>query len=106
MTSLVGNEAARATFLAAMRGPAMHHAWLFAGPDGVGKGTFARAAAARLLAEAAAPGTPGAALALPADHPTRAFLAAVGPAERAVGTECVSYCWFRVSSCYLQINMK
>src|SRR3546814_10741161 len=65
MTSLVGNEAARATFLAAMRGPAMHHAWLFSGPEGVGKGTFARAAAARLLAEAAAPGTLGAALDLP-----------------------------------------
>src|SRR3546814_9984562 len=76
MTSLVGNEAARATFLAAMRGPAMHHAWLFAGPEGVGKGTFARAAAARLLAEAAAPGTLGAALDLPADNPTRALIAA------------------------------
>src|SRR3546814_5695616 len=59
-----------------MRGPAMHHAWLFAGPEGVGKGTFARAAAARLLAEAAAPGTLGAALDLPADNPTRALIAA------------------------------
>src|SRR3546814_16953739 len=76
MTSLVGNEAARATFLAAMRGPAMHHAWLFAGPEGVGKGTFARAEAARLLAEAAAPGTLGAALDLPADKPPRALIAA------------------------------
>src|SRR3546814_15068969 len=54
----------------------MHHAWLFAGPEGVGKGTFARAAAARLLAEAAAPGTLGAALDLPADNPTRALIAA------------------------------
>src|SRR3546814_8337967 len=54
----------------------MHHAWLFAGPEGVGKGTFARAAAARLLAESASPGTLGAALDLPADNPTRALIAA------------------------------
>ena len=31
----------------------MHHAWLLGGPRGVGKATFARAAAIRLLAEAA-----------------------------------------------------
>ncbi len=31
----------------------MHHAWLFVGPKGVGKASFAKAAAARLLAEAA-----------------------------------------------------
>lgn len=33
----------------------LHHAWLLAGPRGVGKGSFARAAARRLLAEAAGP---------------------------------------------------
>ncbi|RIA45825.1 DNA polymerase III delta prime subunit [Hephaestia caeni] len=76
MTSLVGNEAARATFLAAMRGPAMHHAWLFTGPEGVGKGTFARAAAVRLLAEAVAPGALETALDLPADNPTRKLIEA------------------------------
>jgi DNA polymerase-3 subunit delta' len=53
MTSLVGNERAQRTFLDAMRSASIHHAWLFAGPQGVGKGTFARAAALRMLAEAA-----------------------------------------------------
>ena len=57
MTSppLVGNEPARAALAAAMASGALHHAWLIAGPEGVGKGRFARAAALRLLAEAAEP---------------------------------------------------
>ncbi|HVI98615.1 MAG TPA: AAA family ATPase [Sphingomonas sp.] len=76
MTPLVGNEAARAAFLAAMRSPSMHHAWLFAGPEGVGKGSFARLAAARLLAEAAAPGALDTGLDLPADNPTRKLIEA------------------------------
>ncbi|MGK3893797.1 hypothetical protein ABI043_14350, partial [Enterococcus faecium] len=33
----------------------MHHAWLFTGPEGIGKASFARIAARRLLAEAADP---------------------------------------------------
>jgi len=53
MTALRGNETAHAAFAAAMASGTLHHAWLFAGPEGVGKATFARAAAARLLAEAA-----------------------------------------------------
>lgn len=53
MTSLVGNTAARAGFAAALAGGSMHHAWLFVGPEGVGKASFAKAAAARLLAAAA-----------------------------------------------------
>jgi len=48
-----GNETAHAAFATAMAGGSLHHAWLFAGPEGVGKGSFARIAAARLLAEAA-----------------------------------------------------
>ena len=52
MTSLVGNARAHQAFLAAMHSGALHHAWLFAGPQGVGKGTFARMAAMRMLAEA------------------------------------------------------
>jgi DNA polymerase-3 subunit delta' len=51
MTPLIGNARAQRTFLAAMHGSALHHAWLFAGPQGVGKGTFARMAAMRMLAE-------------------------------------------------------
>lgn len=53
MTSLVGNTAAAAAFDAAMAGGKPHHAWLIAGPQGVGKGLFARAAARRVLARAA-----------------------------------------------------
>ncbi len=50
---LIGNEPAREALAAAMHGGNLHHAWLIAGPEGVGKGTFARQAALRLLAEAA-----------------------------------------------------
>ncbi|MDN4632664.1 DNA polymerase III subunit delta' [Sphingomonas sp. PsM26] len=51
MTMPIGNDAAHSTFAAAMRSGALHHAWLFAGPEGIGKASFARAAAVRLLAE-------------------------------------------------------
>ncbi|MBQ1499215.1 MAG: AAA family ATPase [Sphingomonas sp.] len=51
---LMGNEPAREALAAAMRNGNLHHAWLIAGPEGVGKGMFARAAALRMLAEAAA----------------------------------------------------
>ena len=50
-----GHDRAVEQFLAAWRGEAMHHAWLLAGPRGVGKASFARAAARRMLAEAAGP---------------------------------------------------
>lgn len=51
----IGNESAREALAAAMASGALHHAWLIAGPQGVGKATFARAAALRMLAEAAEP---------------------------------------------------
>jgi len=51
--SLIGNDPAREALAAAMRNGNLHHAWLIAGPEGVGKGTFARQAALRLLSEAA-----------------------------------------------------
>lgn len=75
MTSLIGNERAVATFMAAAQGLALHHAWLFAGPQGVGKASFARAAAARMLA-AAAGETLGRELDLPEGSRTRALIAA------------------------------
>jgi DNA polymerase-3 subunit delta' len=53
----IGNDDSHAAFAAALSGGLLHHAWLFAGPEGIGKASFARAAALRLLAEAAAPGT-------------------------------------------------
>ncbi|MBO9711906.1 DNA polymerase III subunit delta' [Sphingomonas sp.] len=75
MPDLLGNEPARAALLAAMASGTMHHAWLLAGPEGVGKGRFARAAAARMLAEAAGePLRPG--LELPEESRTRHLIAA------------------------------
>ncbi|HWK34635.1 DNA polymerase III subunit delta' [Sphingomonas sp.] len=75
MTSLVGNAAAVEAFLASMAGGALHHAWLIAGPEGIGKARFAAAAAARMLAEAAAPGTLPPGLAIPPEHKTAALIA-------------------------------
>lgn len=51
----IGNDSAREALAAAMASGALHHAWLIAGPQGVGKGRFARQAALRMLAEAAEP---------------------------------------------------
>jgi len=56
MPDLIGNEPARNALLAAMASGALHHAWLIAGPEGVGKARFARATAHRMLAEAAGEG--------------------------------------------------
>ncbi len=75
-TTLYGHDAAADALLAAMRAGALHHAWLITGPPGIGKATFARAAAARLLAEGAEPGVLPLRLSLPADHRTAALLAA------------------------------
>jgi len=55
MPDLIGNESAQSALAAAMASGALHHAWLLAGPEGVGKARFARQAARRLLAEAFEP---------------------------------------------------
>ncbi|MEO0500028.1 MAG: DNA polymerase III subunit delta' [Pseudomonadota bacterium] len=73
MTMLVGHEDARATFIDAWRSGRMHHAWLLTGPRGVGKRTFAEAAARMVLA-----GTDG--FEIPAgDRQTAAFDAGAHP---------------------------
>ena len=41
-----------------MASPRMHHAWILSGLEGLGKGTFARAAAAELIAEPGLPQPP------------------------------------------------
>lgn len=46
---LVGHEAAEQAFADAARAGRLHHAWLLAGPRGLGKATFAYRAARRLL---------------------------------------------------------
>lgn len=48
---LVGHEKAWDEWAAAMASDRMHHAWILAGPRGLGKGAFARVAAAALVAE-------------------------------------------------------
>ncbi|HEY0958840.1 MAG TPA: AAA family ATPase [Novosphingobium sp.] len=48
---LVGHEKAWCEWVAAMASGRMHHAWILTGPRGVGKGAFARAAAAALVKE-------------------------------------------------------
>ena len=52
---IVGQDRALEQFATAWATRKLHHAWLLAGPKGVGKGTFAHAAARRVLAEAAGP---------------------------------------------------
>ena len=66
---IVGQEKAVEAFASAWRTRRLHHAWLLAGPKGVGKATFARAAATRVLAEAAGPPVELPGLETPADHP-------------------------------------
>lgn len=62
-TSFIGQEAAWDEWMAAIGSDRMHHAWLLTGPKGLGKGAFARAAAAELVRQ---PGTP---LASTNNHP-------------------------------------
>jgi len=52
---IVGQDHAVEQFASAWRSRKLHHAWLLAGPKGVGKASFAHAAARRVLAEAAGP---------------------------------------------------
>ena len=53
--NLVGHEEAWREWRRAMAGDRMHHAWMLVGPKGTGKGLFARAAAAELVAQAGIP---------------------------------------------------
>jgi DNA polymerase-3 subunit delta' len=52
---ILGQERAVEAFARAWASRKLHHAWLLAGPKGVGKASFAKAAARRVLAEAAGP---------------------------------------------------
>lgn len=76
MTLPHGNDRAHAAFRAAMTSDSLHHAWLFTGPQGIGKATFARIAATRMLAEAARPGILPPGFDVPDDDRTRAMIAA------------------------------
>ncbi|MEO7365205.1 MAG: AAA family ATPase [Sphingomicrobium sp.] len=63
-------------FGTAWRAEALHHAWLLAGSKGVGKASFARAAATRVLADAAGPPVDLPGLATPDEHPTARLIEA------------------------------
>ncbi len=67
---ILGHDQAIERFLGAWHGGAMHHAWLLTGARGLGKASFARAAALRLLAEAAGPMPGGEGIDTPETHPT------------------------------------
>lgn len=74
MIPLFGHDAAVAAFRRSLDARRFHHAWLLGGPRGVGKATFARAAARRLLAEAAGPPVADDGLAVPDTHPIARLL--------------------------------
>ena len=54
---IVGQDRAVEQFASAWATRRLHHAWLLAGAKGVGKASFAHAAARRVLADAAGPGS-------------------------------------------------
>lgn len=66
---ILGQDRAVAEFTASLGRGNLHHAWLLAGSKGVGKASFARAAAIRVLAEAAGPEVDAPGLETPEDHP-------------------------------------
>jgi len=76
VTPLYGHDAAVAAFRAGMDSGRLHHAWLLAGPKGVGKALFADKAALRVLADAAGPPVEAPGLDVPDDHPAARLVAA------------------------------
>lgn len=88
MTPLVGHDEAVKAFCSALDSDQLHHAWLITGPHGVGKGTFARAAALRVLAQAAGPVPTLPGFGVEPDHPTaRLYAAESHPDYRLVERE-------------------
>jgi len=73
---IVGQYRAVELFSSAWASRRLHHAWLLTGPRGVGKATFAKLAATRVLAEAAGPPVEFPSLETPAEHPMARLLAA------------------------------
>ena len=73
---IIGQNRAIDAFAGAWRTRRLHHAWLLVGPRGVGKASFARAAATRVLAEAAGPPVTLPGLETPPDHPMARLMTA------------------------------
>ena len=66
---IVGQDRPLEQFASAWASRKLHHAWLLAGPRGVGKASFAHAAARRVLADAAGPPFEASGIDTPDDHP-------------------------------------
>jgi DNA polymerase III subunit delta' len=66
---IVGQGRAIEQFASAWASRRLHHAWLLAGPKGVGKATFAYAATRRVLADAAGPAFELPDIQTPDEHP-------------------------------------
>jgi DNA polymerase-3 subunit delta' len=66
---IIGQDRAVEQFASAWASRKLHHAWLLAGPKGVGKASFAREAARRVLADAAGPAVELPGLETGDDHP-------------------------------------
>jgi len=66
---ILGQDRAVEQFASAWATRKLHHAWLLAGPKGVGKASFAHAAARRVLADAAGPSFELSGIETPDDHP-------------------------------------
>lgn len=75
-THLVGHDEQVAVLRAAADSGRLHHAWLLTGPEGIGKASFALAAATRLLAEAAGPPVSLPGLETPETHPVANYIRA------------------------------
>jgi len=71
---MLGQDDQVAAFVDAARSGRMHHAWLLAGPQGVGKAGFAHAAARWLLADAAGPAVAKDRIDVADDHPIASLL--------------------------------
>jgi len=75
VSPLYGHDEAVAAFRTALDGGRLHHAWLIAGPEGIGKGLFARKAALRVLAQGQGPvARPG--FEVPEEHQSARLMAA------------------------------
>ncbi|HEY0044308.1 MAG TPA: DNA polymerase III subunit delta' [Allosphingosinicella sp.] len=75
MTPLYGHDEAVAAFRDSLDNGRLHHAWLLAGPEGIGKALFAEKAALRVLARGQGPvDAPG--LDIPDNHPAARLMAA------------------------------
>jgi DNA polymerase III subunit delta' len=66
---IVGQDRSVEQFASAWESRRLHHAWLLAGPKGIGKSSFAHAAARRVLADAAGPPSDLPGLETSDDHP-------------------------------------